>query len=351
MKFSIIVPVYGVEAYLDECVNSLLAQTYQSFEVILVDDCSPDSCPQMCDEYARRDDRVRVIHKPQNEGLGFARNTGMAQARGEYILFVDSDDYISHDTLEECAAHLEEGVDLITFGVTCVYQDKQGKTTWTEELNPQAMTARCPKDNAQAFISLNQARIFPFVCNKIYRRAFLESCGVLFEKTKLIEDFLFNIRVFTEARHIVLIERAFYFYRKPAHETLVSRYAPEFFDLFQRKYAQEKAFLQACQADCFENNQVIYASYIKHFISAIMRNRSVKAKLSRKQQMQRIRQMLQDPVTREVVENYVPQGMKMKLIAFAMEHNMAHTCKLIGIGADFAQGHMKQFFKKYLIGR
>ena len=75
MKFSVIVPVYGVEKYLDECVQSILSQTYSDFELILVDDKSPDNCPVMCDAYAAQDARVRVIHKEANEGLGFARNT------------------------------------------------------------------------------------------------------------------------------------------------------------------------------------------------------------------------------------------------------------------------------------
>ena len=97
-KVSIIVPCYKVEKYLDRCLNSLVAQTLQDIEIILVDDKSPDNVPIMCDEYARKNNEgwpnIKVIHKKNNEGLGFARNTGLSVAEGEYVAFMDSDDFV-----------------------------------------------------------------------------------------------------------------------------------------------------------------------------------------------------------------------------------------------------------------
>lgn len=94
---SVIVPVYGVERYLDRCLDSIVGQTYLNLEIILVDDKSPDKCPAMCDSWAERDHRIKVIHKPVNEGLGYARNTGMEHMTGDYFTFVDSDDYLDVD--------------------------------------------------------------------------------------------------------------------------------------------------------------------------------------------------------------------------------------------------------------
>lgn len=93
---SVIVPVYKVESYLDRCVESIVGQSYRNLEIILVDDGSPDGCPEKCDDWAKRDNRIKVIHK-QNAGLGFARNSGLDIATGEYVAFVDSDDYIEND--------------------------------------------------------------------------------------------------------------------------------------------------------------------------------------------------------------------------------------------------------------
>ena len=96
---TVIVPIYKVEKYLDRCVESIVNQTYRNLEIILVDDGSPDHCPQMCDEWAKKDTRIKVIHK-ENRGQGLARNTGIDNASGEYICFFDSDDYIAADAIE-----------------------------------------------------------------------------------------------------------------------------------------------------------------------------------------------------------------------------------------------------------
>lgn len=96
MFFSVILPIYNVEKYLEECVDSILSQTFTDFELILVDDGSKDSSPAICDEYAKKDERIKVIHKP-NGGLSDARNAGTAQAKGEYIIYIDSDDYITSE--------------------------------------------------------------------------------------------------------------------------------------------------------------------------------------------------------------------------------------------------------------
>ena len=112
MYFSIIVPVYKVEDYIYECLDSILAQRFNDFELILVDDGSPDRCPQICDEYAERDKRVRVIHK-KNGGLSSARNAALDVARGDYIVFVDSDDVITHDTLQNMRTALHQLPDVL----------------------------------------------------------------------------------------------------------------------------------------------------------------------------------------------------------------------------------------------
>ena len=114
--FSIVVPIYNVELYLDRCVESLVRQTYTALEIILVDDGATDRCPEICEEWAKKDVRIKVIHK-SNAGLGMARNTGLDTASGEYICFVDSDDYLVSDAVERCVATLEEHMaDTVLFG-------------------------------------------------------------------------------------------------------------------------------------------------------------------------------------------------------------------------------------------
>ncbi|EGP5489252.1 glycosyltransferase, partial [Enterococcus faecium] len=126
-EISIIVPVYKVEPYLRKCVDSILAQTFTDFEVILVDDGSPDNSGKICDEYASKDSRVRVIHK-KNGGLSSARNAGIDVARGKYLGFVDSDDYIEKDMYELLYDNIvKEQADLSICGIYDIYAGKKVK--------------------------------------------------------------------------------------------------------------------------------------------------------------------------------------------------------------------------------
>lgn len=122
---SIVLPIYNVEKYLDRCIESVVRQTYNNLEIILVDDGSPDGCPQKCDEWAKKDKRIKVIHK-NNAGLGYARNTGIENASGEYICFFDSDDYVAPDTIEKAYTTAKtSNSDMVLFGHYDV--DAQGK--------------------------------------------------------------------------------------------------------------------------------------------------------------------------------------------------------------------------------
>lgn len=116
MKISVIIPVYRVEHTLRRCVDSILRQDFTDWEMILVDDGSDDASPQICDEYAAKDPRIRTVHQP-NRGLGAARNTGMDVAHGELIMFADSDDYVGEGTLGALAAYMNrnEDVDMAEF--------------------------------------------------------------------------------------------------------------------------------------------------------------------------------------------------------------------------------------------
>ena len=167
---SVIVPVYKVEAELPRCVESLLSQSMGDIEVILVDDGSPDGCPVMCDEYARRDARVRVVHK-ENGGLSDARNAGLDVASGEYVMFVDSDDYIEPDSCEVLlAAAREHGSDLVV-GDWHDVPDK-GRVHYTNLEEGRVYTGR---DFVLA--SLKRNEWYPCACFLLYSKKHLDVHG------------------------------------------------------------------------------------------------------------------------------------------------------------------------------
>ena len=180
---SVVIPVYNVERYLERCVASVRDQTYRNLEILLVDDGSPDRCGAMCDDFAKADERVRALHK-KNGGLSDARNFGIEAASGEYVAFVDSDDFIEPDMMEVLLRLIQQyGADIATCGVYNCYPDK---TTLLYE----RMEEGCV-DGATAFgYILEGKRIPATICNKLLSRPLLET--LRFPVGRLYEDAFFT---------------------------------------------------------------------------------------------------------------------------------------------------------------
>lgn len=207
MKLSIIVPVYQVEAHIDECITSILDQTFRDFELILVDDGSLDRCPAICDVYAQKDSRIRVIHQ-KNQGLSAARNTGLQAARGDYIGFVDSDDFIEASMYEKLLDNLErEKADISVCGRYKVWGDKK--------IQEQKSNVYKVMDSAQALALMNTNVLGYFdvaAWDKIYKRSCFK--GIEFPEGKLCEDWFVMYKLFFNARRIVYDSIPLYNYRQ-----------------------------------------------------------------------------------------------------------------------------------------
>ena len=162
---SVIVPVYRVEEFLPRCVDSLRAQTYENLEIILVDDGSPDHCPEICEKYAARDVRIRVIHQ-ENRGLSGARNAGIDAAAGEYLAFVDSDDYVTEDFIESLYTLAEDTGCPIA---QCRFSYVQGERLWERE-NQVWKIYRGESLMAQLYGPEEEATCFVVAWNKLYRK-------------------------------------------------------------------------------------------------------------------------------------------------------------------------------------
>ena len=201
---SVIIPVYKVEPYLEKCVESVLAQTYEDLEIILVDDGSPDSCPVMCDAISARDSRVRVIHQ-KNGGLSAARNAGLDTAGGAYIGFVDSDDYIAPDMYEKLYAAMKEtGADLAVCDVVRV-DEGAGPV---QEMAPLPRETLSP-DQVHCRIAEGEWR-YVTAWNRLYRRELFES--LRFRVGKLHEDEFLVPDLLARCAAVAVIPEALYFY-------------------------------------------------------------------------------------------------------------------------------------------
>ncbi|WP_066633812.1 glycosyltransferase [Desulfolucanica intricata] len=204
---SIVVPVYNVEQYLDRCVNSLINQTFKDIEIILVDDGSTDNSPKLCDEYARQDNRIKVIHK-KNGGLSDSRNMGIHYAKGEYILFVDSDDYIENDTCEKFANIVsEQEVDIVIGGAKKITSSEVKKMLPSTSLYNSVLSG---SDYLKHELKHNCAKMA--ACLNLYRRKFLLENNLFFKIGLLHEDEQWTPRVFLAASKVLVSDNCFYNY-------------------------------------------------------------------------------------------------------------------------------------------
>ncbi len=207
-KFSIIVPVYNVEKYLKECLNSIIEQSYQNIEIIVVDDGSRDNSGQILDKYAAKDNRIIAIHQ-QNAGVSAARNAGLDIATGEYICFVDGDDMLMENAYKELAAATENSpqTDIFAFSFcTLSGTEIRNKTTYLQTLNKYASRDCSKKD----FIW----ELGGSVWTKIYKRSFLEQNHIRFARgIPLAEDGLFCTECAIQSPKVTVIPQIFYIYR------------------------------------------------------------------------------------------------------------------------------------------
>lgn len=239
MKVSFIIPVYKVEEYIRQCINSICEQTYHDIEVILVDDGSPDNCPKMCDEFASQDSRVRVLHKA-NGGLSDARNAGLMMATGEYVIFVDGDDFWLDNT---CLEHLlqvaaaKKECDFI--GFNCQYYYPKSKT-YSKWVSYSGTIVEKDIDKNTAMVELVKSGTFPMsACLKIIRRNFLLENNLFFIKGQLSEDIPWFINMLECTKLCCFVNLYIYCYRQNVSSSITSssgeRGFHNLFDIFKKE--------------------------------------------------------------------------------------------------------------------
>ena len=228
---SIVVAVYEVAQYLETCVNSVLAQSHSEIEVLLVDDGSTDGSSALCDRFAAADRRVRVIHR-SNGGLSAARNSGLSAATGEYVCFLDGDDWIDRDTVRWLVNEVRDGTDLIVSGFHVDTEDMCGTTIKKETRlpSPIAIVKGCP--SSQMRVDNQFVGLLGYAWNKLYRRQLLVENGLEFEEgLSLVEDVVFNRGVFAVANQVVFAGTAGVHYMQRPRMSLGTALPPDLLDL------------------------------------------------------------------------------------------------------------------------
>lgn len=258
---SAIVPVYKVEEYLNQCIESIVNQTYKNIEIILVDDGSPDNCPAICDVWCKKDKRIKVVHK-KNGGLSDARNAGMRVATGEYFVFIDSDDTVSSEYIEKMMCIMQqENADIVECGVN--YISEEGNL-----LRKRGCSVERKKYTRMEALKelVYEREIYQTVWNKLYKKSVIENINFIVGKCN--EDEFWTFRVFDRAQTIVAISDVLYYYLQRKSSIMGVGYTLKRLDGLQAR-VQRTEYLQKYDELADFTREYIWHDYLYHYQCAI----------------------------------------------------------------------------------
>lgn len=269
MKVSIIVPVYNVEKVLHYCVDSILAQTFRDFELILVDDGSTDNSRELCDRYASDNNNVTAVHI-ENGGVSKARNTGIELAKGDYICFIDSDDYIAKDYLE-CLLLAQKNyleIDNIWCGFQTVTDYHGSDSNANLALNSEEYSVFTRSE----IMTLHEKWLSQMPWNKLFKTSIIKDNNIRFpENLSLGEDLLFNLNYIDHTNgKIVIINKPLNYYLRTENESLDNKYYPNLLDIYKQIYS--KLLLCIKKWDCDETQQIIFYNSCFYSYEKVLRN-------------------------------------------------------------------------------
>ena len=342
---SIIVPVYKVpEQYLRKCIESCMSQTLEEIEILLVDDGSPDRCGEICDEYAQRDSRIRVLHK-ENGGLCSARNAGFAAAQGEWIMFVDGDDWIDADM---CREMLEPGareqVDLVMCGITREYE--HSSQDYKFYLRDYTTSGKVYRGKECRWL---QQQLLVYNCNiavaysKIIRRSLLEEHGIVHDELlrQGAEGLEFNIRLFEQIQSALFINRPFYHYLYNEN-SISSSHSEENHRFVIRCFEKIRALIETSSNRDrllpWFDNRLLYV-IITTAISGYF-NPDNTAPFSEKKKG--YQQYLQQPIVQQALQTDNLRGLsrQRRVVLFLIRHRQFRALDLMGRARKFQKEHL-----------
>ena len=268
--FSIIVPAYNAERYLPDIIKCIKNQTCVDYEAIIVDDGSKDNTLDYL--AALNEEKIRYIHKDVNEGLSAARNTGMSEAKGEYIFFWDADDKTDRYILEKIKGILSsKRYDLIIYGTKELYYNSKGKLIYSKEVKPDRFSSDNADEIHREAVKLEAQTLLGYAWNKCYSLDFLKENKFEFKKIKLIEDIVFNIDVFDKITSLYVLDDIPYEYMKRNSESLTEGYIEGYFELNSERIRKLMEYYKKWGCYEPEGKDQLALTYSRYIYSHLLR--------------------------------------------------------------------------------
>lgn len=332
---TVVLPIYNVKKYLNRCISSVLNQTYRNIEIILVDDGSTDGCAEICDEWAAKDSRIRVIHK-ENQGLGMARNTGIDNSTGEFICFFDSDDYIAPETIEKTySIAKKENADVVLFGMNFV--DENGSVTKSfvsplgnvcyegkEILNFFLPEFIAPNPNGNGEKLFYMSSVILLYSAKTVKQ---NNWRFVSEREIISEDVYSLLSFFKYVNKVAVIPEALYYYCRN-DSSLSRKYRSDRFEKLNFFYNEAKALCK--KLDYSEEIVHRVSKPYLSFVISVLKQESV-APRSKKENKERIKYLINDKTLQEVLKKNKNDRVSLtrKILFFTVRNKMHGLCYLL----------------------
>lgn len=345
--FSIVMPVYGVEPYLRRALDSVVGQTFRDFEVILVNDASPDGSAGICDEYCQAYDCIRTVTHPENRGLSAARNTGLSCARGEYIWFMDSDDHVDPNLLQTVYDSLQKNpAQLVVFGCVEEYYNRSGQLEKTVTFLPEEAYCATREQVRSRILDLETQTLYGYAWNKFYHLPYLCQLGLQYENIVLIEDIKFNIAFCDSISSMNLLPIAPYHYAKRGSGSLTAKFVPDYYAV----HAQRVALLlqqQEAWGMADDRARSILANILTRYIfSALSRNCDRRAKMTHGDRKRWLKEVYGSELFARLIPHAHARGLALKVMTGILKGKQVTAALCLGRVIYLVQTHLRSVFTK-----
>ena len=319
IKISAIMPVYNVEKYLGMCIESLQAQTLSEFELIAVDDGSPDNCGKILDEYAEKDSRIKVIHK-ENGGAPSARNAAIEIAQGKYLYFMDSDDWAEKTMLEDMYNAAEaNNAQLVVSGY---YIDTYYSET---EFYSQEQSFPTTIFSSQADFRRNAYKLFdknllytPW--NKLFLREYIIDNGIRF-KNVFWDDFPFNLDVIRDVERVVVLEDKYYHFMRARAESETAKYRGDMYEKREEEHGWMTDLYNYWSVSDEESNEMVQRRYIERIVGCVENVTNPACTLTSKEKKAEIKKIISNDRVKAALKAAKPRSSMMKLMLLPIKMN------------------------------
>lgn len=339
-------PVWGVEKYVGRAIESVLNQTLPDFELLVVDDGSPDDSGRICDRYAQRDPRVRVFHQ-ENAGAPAARNLAMDHARGDYLCFMDADDWAEPRMLEDmCALGAAHGLEVVVAGFYIdTYCDDAETDCFRQVLNGESRvfdSQQAFRENAYALFDKNQ--FYP-PWNKLYLRSYIEERGLRFPAT-FWDDFPFVLSVIADVERVGVTSTPYYHFIRARAESETARYRAGMYEKREEEHTWMLGLYEHWGIDDERSLEVVYRRYAERLVGCIQNVTCADCELSRAEQRAEVRRMVSTPQAKFAVDKTKPRSAMMRAMLWPIKGGHPWVAYMEGRFISFVKRHSTKVFAK-----